>query len=128
MADSPASSGVRDALRALRAGTRIVGLALPEERQAVVADIATIVEAVTGGLRREDQRNDLIDALGGVAEELDAEDRRWPLPDVEEGQTFPDDAQHEPDAKGSPEADEADRERIEQARARVDGVVGGDDG
>lgn len=129
MADSPASSGVRDALRALRAGHRIVAMALSDERKAVVADIATIIEAVTGGLRREDQRRDLIDALSGVAEEMDAEDRRWP--DPEEEPTEPDDARdarHEPGAPGSPEAAEADRDRIERARARVDAVVGGDDG
>ena len=128
MADTPTSSGVRDALRALRAGHRIVAMASPDERKAVVADIATIIEAVTGGLRREDQRRDLVDALSGVAAEMDVEDRRWP--DHEEG-AAPDearDARHEPCAPGSAEAAEADRDRIERARARVDGAVGGNDG
>ena len=129
MADSPASSGVRDALRALRAGHRIVRDANPGERRAVVEDIATIVEAVTGGLRREDQRRDLIDALSGVAEEMEAEDRRWI--DSEEEPTEPDearDARHEPGAPGSPKAATADRDRIERARARVNAVVEADDG
>lgn len=117
MADTPASSGVRDALRALRAGTRIVGLATSEERGAVVEDIATIVDAVTGGLRREDQRADLLDALAGVATEMDAEERRWSVdtpPVVEE----------------IPEGIEAapDREAVERARARVDEAIGSRDG
>lgn len=116
MADAPASSGVRDALRALRAGTRIVALALPDEREAVVADIATIVDAVTGGLRQAHQRRDLIDALAGVAAEMDAEDRRWPTPGSEE------------DADEGPEVLSADRARIERARARVDEALGSDDG
>ena len=121
MGDTPASSGVRDALRALRAGHRIVGMALPDERKAVVADIATIIEAVTGGLRREDQRRDLIDALAGVAAEMDDEDRRWSDADTDEV----DGPEEEP---GPTEAEDADRERIERARARVDGAIGGTDG
>ena len=61
--ERPSTSGVRDALDAYQAGVRLLDAFAEHEREDAVDDLAAIVEAVTGGRRRKDQRDDLLDAL-----------------------------------------------------------------
>lgn len=120
MADRPQTSTVREAMHLAAAAEEILAH-FPYRAKEVAAHLGTIIDAARAlnGYQVEDVQEHIRYRAQRVEDESPYTVLASTEVTVEDG----------PEEEPTPDAVEhADRERIERARARVDGALGGDDG